>query len=194
MVHTNKIIGTIIFIGLFSCQSKMKASENESTVPKPGQAVEEQSHGTKEKPMPENKPAKNETVPDTTTEQNRQDKYALLPHLLEQQTILREKSVRQKDTHFMPDGKYSHGNFDEGVLNLKIINIDGEPHYLYGQAEKGGDGTELEFLVYGLSSEELGRYKAGNTYRIFWAETLCLMEPFDDGYQRRYVVYKIEDL
>lgn len=70
--------------------------------------------------------------------------------------------------------------------------IAGEPAGIYGVPDDGKDDIQLEFLVYGIPMEELDRISTGKEYRVHWIEAICYMEPFDDGYQRRYVAYKIE--
>jgi len=87
------------------------------------------------------------------------------------------------------------GRFDCGIIELTVTNIGGDHgYYLYGVIdEKNEEYTELSFLVNGeISDEELDRIKYGNKYKIHWIETIVNLEPFEEGYKRLFVVYKIE--
>jgi hypothetical protein len=116
-------------------------------------------------------------------------KQSLLPHLLRQQIILKEFSTYSENS-LNPDGEYLIGRFDSGIIELNIIRIDGEPTYIYGLVDEFDN--ELEFLIYGIDSDEIENLIIGNKYKIHWIETICLMEPYDHGYQRIYLAYKIE--
>lgn len=189
MTNLFKPLSIAIFIGFLACHSKISISENENTSPMPPISVDTIIKSTKEDSFTINKPSSTDTIPTSKLSLD-SSLYPLLPHLSGQQVILQKYSQKDTNYQFVPDGKYTHGNFDQGVVDLMINNIDGEPRYIYGQVD--GRGDELEFLVYGIKAEKVDQYKEGHTYHIYWAETICLMEPFDHGYQRCYIVYRIE--
>ncbi|MTI26259.1 hypothetical protein [Fulvivirga kasyanovii] len=184
-----KLLSIAILISFFACHSKVRTSEDGNTSPVALISVDTIIKSTQKDSFTINKPSSTDTIPTTNLSLD-SSLYPLLPHLSDQQVILRKKSQKNTDHPFVPDSKYTHGVFDQGAIDLILNSINGEPQYLYGQA--GTEGDELEFLVYSMTSRQLDQYKAGHTYRIYWAETICLMEPFDHGYQRCYIVYRIE--
>lgn len=113
----------------------------------------------------------------------------LLPHLTKQKGILKKLSI-PSDTILQPDWKYLFGRFDCGVIEMEITKVDGEPATIYGNVNELE--TELEFLVYGIPSAQLSEIDQVGKRKVYWVETICLMEPFDDGFQRRFVAYKFE--
>ena len=129
---------------------------------------------------------------DTTTleiDSNLIKKYPLLPYFTEQQRVLQKHSLAN-NASLNPDGKYLNGRFDCGIIELKVTIVDGEPVHIYGNTD--GIDTQLEFLIYSIPHEEIDKIAIGNTYRIYWIETICFMEPFDHGYERCYIAYKIQ--
>lgn len=189
MINPFKLLPIAMFIVFLACHSKGRPSESKdisltASDSKDGLMVSsKKDHATIRRSISMDTMPAASVILDTSL-------YPLLPHLAGQQVILRKYSQKGTDHQFVPDGKYTNGNFDQGVIDLIINNIDGEPRYIYGQLEAGGD--ELEFLVYGMKAEQVDQYKEGQTYRIYWAETICYMEPFDEGYQRCYIVYRVE--
>jgi len=88
-------------------------------------------------------------------------------------------------TILQPDGQYLFGRFDYGVIELEITKIDGEPSYIYGNVDEFE--MELECLVYNIPTDRLDEIETRSKYKLFWMETICLMEPFDHGFQRCFI-------
>ena len=73
---------------------------------------------------------------------------------------------------------------------MAVSEITPEPSSIVGKVE--GYEQELDFLAYGMKQKDLDTLILGQKYKIYWLEGLCYMEPFESGYLRQYVVYKIE--
>ena len=122
------------------------------------------------------------------------EKHPLLPHLLNQKDFLIKYS-KVAGKIFIPDNKYFIGNFNSGIIKVKVKKVDGEIAYLYATTDYSD--KELEFLLCGnfckIDRYQIDNLVSGKDYYLYWAETICYMEPFDDGYQRQFIVYEIHE-
>ena len=192
------IILFLIGILSFSCNSKpgIKNTAPETANEPVAQAEDSTLHKNRNEQPVNNASENPANQPDIHSEHSNVDqklieKYPLLPHLAEQKNILKENS-RKSNSNFEPDGKHLFGKFDSGVLEMTINEIGSEPVYIYGKTDEMKSDAQLEFLVYKIPMEKLDKITPGRKYKVHWIETICFMEPFDHGYQRCYVVYKIE--
>ncbi len=119
------------------------------------------------------------------------DENPLLDHYKKQNQVLK-KYNSTNECDFQPDGEYFIGKFSCGLIELSITKIDGgHGIFLYGIVD--GIEQELSFLVDGtISDAQIENIKFDKKYKIYWAETIADMDPFGGGYDRLFVVYKIE--
>lgn len=192
------IILFLIGILSFSCNSKPRSNNttpetaNEQATQVEDSTLQKNGDARPGDKTPENPVGQSDMHSDhSNVDQKLIEKYPLLPHLAEQKNILKENS-RKSNSNFEPDGKHLNGKFDSGVLEMTINEIGSEPVHIYGKTDEMKSDAQLEFLVYKIPMEKLDKIIPGRKYKVHWIETICFMEPFDHGYQRCYVAYKIE--
>ena len=93
-----------------------------------------------------------------------------------------------------PDGKAFEGKFSSGTIVLILDEIDGEPNNFYGHLEEPNPQKPLEFIIYGIRTEQLDKLVPGQKYRVYWMETVVNTEPFDDDRYREFLTYRIDEL
>lgn len=192
MINPFKILPIVIFIGFLACHSKVRPSESKNTNLTASASENRLMVSSKEDSTTIRQSISIDTIPSTSVTLDT-CRYPLLSHLASQQMMIRKHSQKDTDHQFVPDGKFTYGNFEQGAIDVIFNSIDGEPWHFYGYyGQVGNEEDKLEFIVYGMTAEKVDQYKKGYTYRIYWAETIYFMEPFDDGYQRRYIVYRVE--
>ncbi len=106
---------------------------------------------------------------------------------LNQYSLSNKKPLQPKDNLI--------GRFNCGVITLRVSDVTGDHgYYLDGVVEETYEntGNELTFLVYKTSYNQVKNIEIGKKYKIHWIETVANLEPFNHGYERLFVVYKIE--
>ncbi len=143
---------------------------------------------------PQNK--KNQTV--QATQLSKEDsllgeQFPLAEYFLAEKELLYEFSKPAKGI-VAPDGKAFIGKFSSGTIALILDEIDGEPNNFYGHLEEPNSQKPLEFIIYGIPTEQLDKLVAGQKYRVHWMETVVNTEPFDDDRYRQFLTYRIDEL
>jgi hypothetical protein len=116
--------------------------------------------------------------------------FPVLEHLQVQKELLLKHSRPAKKV-IVPDSAHLEGNFNSGVIELVLEEIDGEPGNFFGHLAMSPD-ERLSFIIFGIPNKQLDKLVPGQKYQVHWIETVVNTQPFDDDRYRDFLTWRIE--
>ncbi len=116
--------------------------------------------------------------------------FPVLEHLQVQKELLLKHSKPAKKV-IVPDSVHWEGNFNSGVIELVLEEIDGEPGNFFGHLEESPE-EQLSFIIFGIPNKQLDKLVPGEKYQVHWIETVVNTQPFDDDRYRDFLTWRIE--
>ena len=118
--------------------------------------------------------------------------FPVLEHLVVQKELLLKHSKPAKRV-IVPDSVHLEGNFNSGVIELVLEEIDGEPGNFFGHLEDDRPEEQLSFIIFGIPNQQLDKLVPGQKYQVHWIETVVNTQPFNDDRYRDFLVYRIDE-